>query len=741
VLNGVTDAGDCPQISNTATVSATVDVNPNNNSSTATIAVQCPVLSIQKTTSTPVVVAGGVARYTITVSNSAAAGTGTATGVTISDALPAGLTWEEDPDKTECVISGGNSLSCTNITLAPGASFSVTVKGTTDAGDCPSILNRATFTSANDGSGASHPEGQGVQISVLCPDARVSKSGNGPISAGQTATFTIVVTAGGTGDSAGVTLTDNLPAGLTWSLGSANDEAACSIDTALDPDRLSCNFGAMVNGSTRTVVLNGVTDAGDCPQISNTATVSATVDVNPNNNSSTATIAVQCPGMNVTKVADKSPIDAGETASYTMVVWNAGPGTAFGATFHDELPDDVNWSIQLLNGDADDACSVASSAIPGQPVHWSADCQFGDLPVTSMANGKQIRISGVTDRADCGTLDNDAFADADNDDRVGPAEASITVKCPTISIVKVNNQPNPVLPGTVVSYTVTVTVSDGPAKSVVVKDVLPAGLDAPTSISNGGTYAAATRTITWNLGDLANGSYGLTYQAAVSAGAAQGAVLTNVATVTSPNSQCPNAGGIAPECDDDSTVTVRVPALVVDKAASTEVVHFVFDSDGDVLSVTPATVTWTLTYTLTNGPVTNAVITDPLPGFLNFVSASNGGTFAAGVITWNLGTLTSSGSVTFVTTVDPDAPETSPIVNVATIDSSETAPDQGQDSIRVTSESELAGTPAPSVPNTALVVGPNGEPVSIPVELMVVLFLGSLGTLALANVRAARRRR
>jgi hypothetical protein len=229
----------------------------------------------------------------------------------------------------------------------------------------------------------------------------------------------------------------------------------------------------------------------------------------------------------------------------------------------------------------------------------------------------------------------------------------------------------------------------------------------------------------------------------VSAGTAQGATLTNLATVTSPNSQCPNAASVAPECDDDSTVTVRVPTLVIDKSASTEVVHFVFDSDGDVLSVTPATVTWTLSYTLTNGPVTNAVITDPLPEFLNFVSASNGGTFAAGVITWNLGTLTSSGSVTFVTTVDPDAPETTPVVNVATIDSNETAPDQGQDSIRVTSESELAGTPTPrpSVPNTALVFGPNGEPISIPVELMVVLFLGSLGTLALANVRAARRRR
>jgi hypothetical protein len=61
----------------------------------------------------------------------------------------------------------------------------------------------------------------------------------------------------------------------------------------------------------------------------------------------------------------------------------------------------------------------------------------------------------------------------------------------------------------------------------------------------------------------------------------------------------------------------------------------------------------------------------------------------------------------------------------------------------VTSESELGGnpTPKPSVPNTAVVFGPAGEPVSIPVELLVFLFIGSLGTLAFANVRAVRRRR
>jgi fimbrial isopeptide formation D2 family protein/uncharacterized repeat protein (TIGR01451 family) len=393
-----------------------------------------------------------------------------------------------------------------------------------------------------------------------------------------------------------------------------------------------------------------------------------------------------------------------------------------------------------MDPDGDDACASIIDSEGNQ----SASCTFGDLAPSSMEDGKHIVVSGMTDREDCGELDNTAFAFASNADEV-QASASITVKCPLISIEKVNDQPDPVLPGTVVSYTLSVTVSDGPAKDVLVTDVLPLGLDAPTSISDGGTYEGGTRTITWDLGDLADGSYELTYQAAVSLGTAHGDELVNVAVVTGSNTQCPDAETVADECDDDSTVTVRVPELVIDKAADSEEVHFVFDAEGNVLSVDPEQVTWTLTYTLSNGPVTNAVITDPLPDFLTFVSASDGGVYddATQTITWEFPELTASGSVTFVTTVDADAPETEPIVNVASIVSDQTPEDDGEDEIRVTSESELGGnpTPTPSVPDTALVVTPDGTPLSIPVELMMVLFLGSLGTLAFANVRAARRRR
>jgi hypothetical protein len=196
-------------------------------------------------------------------------------------------------------------------------------------------------------------------------------------------------------------------------------------------------------------------------------------------------------------------------------------------------------------------------------------------------------------------------------------------------------------------------------------------------------------------------------------------------------------------CDDDSTVTVRIPALVVDKVASTETITIT--GPNTALVATPSVVTWTLSYTLTNGPVTGVTITDQVPTGFTFLDAANGGTFANGTVTWNLGTLTSSGSVSFRTTVNPATiSRVAPTVNTAVIDSNETAPDSGQDSVTVTVVAPpLASTPTPrpALPNTATVIGPHGQPISVPLELVAILFIGSLGALAYANVRSRERRR
>jgi hypothetical protein len=115
------------------------------------------------------------------------------------------------------------------------------------------------------------------------------------------------------------------------------------------------------------------------------------------------------------------------------------------------------------------------------------------------------------------------------------------------------------------------------------------------------------------------------------------------------------------------------------------------------------------------------------------------------VVTWTFPMLVDSGSVTFQTAVDPETiSRSAPTVNVAVISSDQTPEDEGQDEVRVVVEPPVLGgtpTPRPSIPDTAMAVGPGGRPVTVPIELAAALFVGSLGALAFANVRAARRRR
>lgn len=136
------------------------------------------------------------------------------------------------------------------------------------------------------------------------------------------------------------------------------------------------------------------------------------------------------------------------------------------------------------------------------------------------------------------------------------------------------------------------------------------------------------------------------------------------------------------------------PTLVIDKEADAEEIT-VTDGTAD-----PAVVTWTLTYTPTNGPVHNAVITDEVPDGFTFLDASDPGEFADGTVTWAFAELTASGSVSFRTTVDVAAiSRTEPTVNTAVIVSAETPEDDGEDSVTLTDAGELGGNPTPAPPD------------------------------------------
>jgi uncharacterized repeat protein (TIGR01451 family) len=416
----------------------------------------------------------------------------------------------------------------------------------------------------------------------------------------------------------------------------------------------------------------------------------------------------------VSDQGDNAPVLPGQEIHYTLeVTVNAGQATNVVVT--DELPAGLSY----VAGSADPSSGFS---VDGQELTWT---------VGTLAKGTHSFEYDATVDADArGSLANLGCVDAEqNDDLVCD---TTTARVQRVSVEKTNGSPVAVVPGGVVDFALAIAVSNGPVESLTLVDQLPDGLGNVTDISDGGSYDAETNRISWNLSDVADGRT-LTYRATIDASATAGS-YTNVVTIT--DGPCTGAS-----CEDDSTVVVRTPTLVVDKVADTETITI--SGPNDDLLATPSIVTWTISWTLTDGPVTNAVITDELPAGLVFLDASDGGVLSGDTVTWTFPTLTTSGSVTVRTTVDPETiSRVAPTANVAVIDSDETGPDQGEDSVTVSVEPPPQGgnptpTPKPMLPDTAVEHGPAGQSSSVPLALLAAMFLGAL---ALMTLRARRSR-
>ena len=276
-------------------------------------------------------------------------------------------------------------------------------------------------------------------------------------------------------------------------------------------------------------------------------------------------------------------VEPGETIHYTLSVI-VNTGTATGVEVTDTLPDGLTYV-------ADSADPSAGFSVNGQDLTWT---------VGSLAAGTYTFEYDATVDADAvGPLTNLGCVDADQNDLLVCDSTTLLVQ--HITVIKTNGSGANVVPGTAVDFTLTLDVTNGPIDNVTIVDDLPTGIANATLISDGGIYDATANTITWTLTNVVDNET-LTYRAVVSATATAGS-LTNVATITD--------GPCAPDCDDESTVIVRVPTLVTDKVASTETITI--SGPANALVATPSVVTWTVSYTLTNGPVTGAVIKDQVP--------------------------------------------------------------------------------------------------------------------------------
>ena len=428
-------------------------------------------------------------------------------------------------------------------------------------------------------------------VTIRYPDLNVAKTPDGgTVQSGGTATFTIVVTNQGAGKALNATLSDTLPPG-TWTLGGA-DAASCSIAAGT----LTCNFGTIAAGGTRTITLSRAVTIADCGTITNNVTVSTTfnginIDTDGSDNADQGTITVQCPNVSVTKVAEADPINAGDTARFTITVSNTGPGSATGVTLLDTLPlpGGLVWSIdsQTIGG-----CSIASGTLT---------CPAFDL---AAGQSRNVVISALTDEADCGTLTNTAVIAVGNGDTTpsdNSATDTIEVRCPNLEIVKTADD-GVISAGDTAGFTITVTnvagAAVGTAYGVTLEDTLPSGLTWVLDAANSAPHCSLVG-VALECGpvDLAPGqSFSVHVTAATSFQAC--ATYENTAFVDATNT---------PEESNFASINCLRPDLDVTKVADEPSTVNAGDDIGFTISVANGDAVGT-------GTAYDVTLTDPLPG-------------------------------------------------------------------------------------------------------------------------------
>jgi uncharacterized repeat protein (TIGR01451 family) len=274
---------------NTATVSTTnaalIEGNIDNNTSSVTTALSPEIdLSVAKVdTAGGAIVAGGSLTYHIDVTNS---GPSTATGVTINDPLPSGLTFSSVTTQQGTASHANGIVTAQLGTIQPGATVRVTVNATVNPDARGTLTNTATASGTETDTNPANDSGTSnttvnAQIDLSVDKSKVNP--DDPAIAGGPLTYTILVTNDGPSTATSVVVTDVLPNGINFANGSSTLGTVTNVGQTV-----TANIGTLAPGQSATVTLNTSVSGTAAGSFSNTASVTgAETDIDPSNNNST----------------------------------------------------------------------------------------------------------------------------------------------------------------------------------------------------------------------------------------------------------------------------------------------------------------------------------------------------------------------------------------------------------------------------------------------------------------------
>lgn len=297
-------------ITNTAEVRGNEsDPNTANNtdSEETTVNVQAD-LSLAKADNPDAVAAGETLTYTLTISNT---GSSDATGLTVTDTLPSGVTLVS---ATPTQSSGPNPLVSNLGNLAAGGSTAITVVVTVDSSTRGTITNTATVAANEfDPNTANNTDSEPTTVNAEA-DLAISKSDDPePVVAGETLTYTLVYTNHGPSDAQGVTITDTLPVSVTYGgMVSVTPSLFGPTQTGQLLTWYTSTLAAEVSG---TIVFTVTVDAGASGTITNSVVITSTIpdpDTSDNTASEPTTVTNQA-DLAISKMDSSDPVIAGNT--------------------------------------------------------------------------------------------------------------------------------------------------------------------------------------------------------------------------------------------------------------------------------------------------------------------------------------------------------------------------------------------------------------------------------------------
>ncbi|WP_158622581.1 Ig-like domain-containing protein [Pedobacter sp. KBW06] len=571
------------------------------------------------------------------------------TGVTASDALPAGLVGATAISHAGTLT--GTTINWTNLTVPANGTLTLSFKTTVgpNSTGITSIKNIASVVDPIDPTTPLTPEVL-VPVELISSFTAVKKVTGGlqnnKITAGSEITYSIEVSNTGNTALANLEISDIIPGRMTYVTGTADNAGVLTGST------LKWLVNIPVGGAkTVTFKVKVADDLTGVTAIKNIATI--TDPAKPLTPSSPEVEVPTDPLRSFTAVKtisaglQNNKIVAGSTITYNIEVKNTGSTELTGINVSDVIPGNTTYKA----GTADNG-----GILTGNTLNWTINIPFGQTKNLSFQVEVAKDLTGIAAIKNIATVTDPAKpltpvipeVEAPTD----PLRSFTAVK--TISAGLQNNK---IVAGSTITYNIEVTnTGSTELTGINVSDVIPGNTTYKTGTADNGGILTGN-TLNWTINIPFGQTKNLSFQVEVAKDLTGIAAIKNVATVTDP------AKPLTPVIPE-----VEVPTDPVKSFTATKKITGGLNNNKITAG---STITYSIEVTNTGSTaLTNIAVADNLPAHTSYVNgtASPGGSLTGNTLNWLLNlAFGETKTVSFQVKVADDLTGIATIKNVATV--------------------------------------------------------------------------